>query len=413
MKLKSLLFGSAAAFATVTGAQAADLPIAEPVEYVRICDAFGSGYYYIPGTETCLKISGMVRAEMHYVFEGHDDDDGDYFGTSDDDFNHFTTRARGEVNFDARTQTDLGVLRSYIKMRGTFGPEDFVEDAPYDSARVGLVLAYIQLLMDGGTFTAGRADSFFDFGAGEAFASRFGDDDPTTETNLFAYTFAFGNGFSATLSLEDPLSSGRRDTSEDFYDIDGQVFPDLVANVRIDQGWGSAQIMGAVGQIQNGEDDGDDHHDGDELGWAAGVGFAFEIPNTMFEIAATAAYADGLVSYVTAQHANFESWDGDTATAWGIRGHIKAGVTDNAYIALSGYYSQFEAHEDGEWDKWESEYWAVALTGGVDVAPGLFVGAEIGYANYEERELDYPSFDVDEEDEGSVLHTTFRVQRNF
>ena len=29
---------------------------AQPVEYVRICDAYGSGFYYIPGTETCLKI---------------------------------------------------------------------------------------------------------------------------------------------------------------------------------------------------------------------------------------------------------------------------------------------------------------------------------------------------------------------
>ena len=61
MKLKSLLFGSAAVFAVGTGAQAADLPTVEPVEYVRICDAFGTGYFYIPGTENCLKISGYVR----------------------------------------------------------------------------------------------------------------------------------------------------------------------------------------------------------------------------------------------------------------------------------------------------------------------------------------------------------------
>ena len=70
MKLKSLLFGSAAVIAAGTGAQAADLPIVEPVEYVRICDAFGAGFYYIPGTDTCLKIGGYVRAESHYVFGG-------------------------------------------------------------------------------------------------------------------------------------------------------------------------------------------------------------------------------------------------------------------------------------------------------------------------------------------------------
>jgi hypothetical protein len=59
MNIKSLLLGSAAALAAVSGAQAADAIVAaepEPMEYVRVCDAFGTGYFYIPGTETCLKI---------------------------------------------------------------------------------------------------------------------------------------------------------------------------------------------------------------------------------------------------------------------------------------------------------------------------------------------------------------------
>ncbi|MBY5807028.1 porin, partial [Rhizobium ruizarguesonis] len=55
MNIKSLLLGSAAALAVVSGAQAADAIVAaepEPVEYVRVCDAYGTGYFYIPGTET-------------------------------------------------------------------------------------------------------------------------------------------------------------------------------------------------------------------------------------------------------------------------------------------------------------------------------------------------------------------------
>ena len=60
MKLKTLLLSSAAAFAVVGGAQAADLSVAEPVDYVKVCDAFGAGYWYIPGTDTCLKIGGLV-----------------------------------------------------------------------------------------------------------------------------------------------------------------------------------------------------------------------------------------------------------------------------------------------------------------------------------------------------------------
>ena len=66
MNIKSLLLGSAAALAAVSGAHAADAIVAaepEPLEYVRICDAYGAGYFYIPGTETCLKIGGKVRTE--------------------------------------------------------------------------------------------------------------------------------------------------------------------------------------------------------------------------------------------------------------------------------------------------------------------------------------------------------------
>ena len=66
MKLKTLLLSSAAAFMVVGGAQAADLSIAEPVDYVKVCDAFGAGYWYIPGSDTCLKIGGLVRADVNF-----------------------------------------------------------------------------------------------------------------------------------------------------------------------------------------------------------------------------------------------------------------------------------------------------------------------------------------------------------
>ena len=69
MKLiKSLLLGSAAGLAAVAGAQAADLPVAKAaaVEYVRVCSAYGAGFFYIPGTETCLRIGGRVRADYLY-----------------------------------------------------------------------------------------------------------------------------------------------------------------------------------------------------------------------------------------------------------------------------------------------------------------------------------------------------------
>ena len=66
MKLKTLLLSSAAAFAVVGGAQAADLSVAEPVDYVKVCDAFGAGYWYIPGTDTCIKIGGLTRMDINF-----------------------------------------------------------------------------------------------------------------------------------------------------------------------------------------------------------------------------------------------------------------------------------------------------------------------------------------------------------
>ena len=62
--LKGLGLGSAAAVVAIAGAQAADLPVkAKPVEYVKVCSLYGAGFYYIPGTDTCIKIGGYVRFE--------------------------------------------------------------------------------------------------------------------------------------------------------------------------------------------------------------------------------------------------------------------------------------------------------------------------------------------------------------
>ncbi|MGV1870307.1 porin [Agrobacterium rosae] len=108
MNIKSLLIGSAAALAAVSGAQAADAIVAaepEPLEYVRVCDAFGTGFFYIPGTETCLKFGGYVRFQTNF---GRDQK-----GTSD--WNSFT-RAQFEV--DTKTDTELGALRGFIGFRG-------------------------------------------------------------------------------------------------------------------------------------------------------------------------------------------------------------------------------------------------------------------------------------------------------
>ncbi|ANM09859.1 UNVERIFIED_ORG: hypothetical protein GGI57_002611 [Rhizobium aethiopicum] len=107
MNIKSLLLGSAAALAVVSGAQAADAIVAaepEPVEYVRVCDAYGTGYFYIPGTETCLKINGYIRFQVNV---------GEDVG-GDSDWDAVT---RGQVQFTAKSDTEYGPLTGVIVMQ--------------------------------------------------------------------------------------------------------------------------------------------------------------------------------------------------------------------------------------------------------------------------------------------------------
>ena len=152
MKMKGLLLGSAAGLVAVSGTQAADLPVkAKPVEYVKICSVYGEGFYYIPGTEICLKIGGYVRADyrwnaigggqVHYTGAN---------GAQDRTVNPYASRHRASFNFDSRTQTAYGVLRSYVAVN--------VDNQDLNSVSVNPTRAFIQWA----GFTFGHTKSFTD-----------------------------------------------------------------------------------------------------------------------------------------------------------------------------------------------------------------------------------------------------------
>src|SRR5689334_1863935 len=118
--VKSLLLGSAAGLVAVAGAQAADLPVkAKPVEYVKVCSLYGAGFWYVPGTDTCLKIGSFVRVQTSWNTTGSDVPQG--AGNADGagrqtrtDTANFGFRVRSGVSVDLRTQTEYGTLRSYM-----------------------------------------------------------------------------------------------------------------------------------------------------------------------------------------------------------------------------------------------------------------------------------------------------------
>src|ERR671925_224804 len=106
--VKSLLLGTAAGLVAVAGAQAADLPVkAKPVQYVRICTLYGDGFYYIPGSDTCIRFSGYIRADYGYnVTSGNAANHySGVAGAQDRTVNSYATRHRGSLSIDTRTQT--------------------------------------------------------------------------------------------------------------------------------------------------------------------------------------------------------------------------------------------------------------------------------------------------------------------
>ena len=119
--VKSLLLGSAAGLVAVAGAQAADLPVkAKPVEYVKICSIYGAGFFYIPGTDTCIKIGGWIRAE--YAFQtGNSAAEFNQSGGGRNnriDSDEYRMRARWVTSLDVRTQTEYGTVRMTVSWTG-------------------------------------------------------------------------------------------------------------------------------------------------------------------------------------------------------------------------------------------------------------------------------------------------------
>jgi hypothetical protein len=261
--VKGLLLGSAAAFVAMSGAQAADLPMAAPVQYVKVCDTYGAGFFYIPGTQTCLQIAGFVNAQFRY--------DEPVARSS----NAINFRARADVSLDARSQTPWGTLRGYVSIdsyfqnnntsinqffyggaAGMIGPANPLGADPANG--VYIANAYVQFA----GLTAGYTLSNYDFPLAFAEMS-FAPIEDLLPTLQVAYTASFGNGFSATIAIEN--SSYR---NADFVPFGSPVvavpaisalggggssatrMPDIVGNLRVIQGWGAAQLSAAIHQVR-------------------------------------------------------------------------------------------------------------------------------------------------------------------
>ena len=261
---KSLLLGSAATLVVVAGAQAADLPTkkgAPAAEYVKVCKVGDIAGFIIPGSDTCLKISGYVNAQ---IAAGNVSDERklEYFTglgggaevtTSAAKYvNDLGFSTRGQVNFDAVTNTAMGPLLAHIEIQSNSG-------VGFDPLGNGAVLnaGYVQWA----GITAGKHGSFYDYLAGgDTWKDFFSPDHSGTPINLLAYTATFGGGFSATLSLEqNELVSGFNVVSNTAVGTKlvalsgtplGVRAPDIIGSLDVTQSWGGAHLAGVAHNIR-------------------------------------------------------------------------------------------------------------------------------------------------------------------
>jgi hypothetical protein len=349
--VKSLLLGSAAGVVAVTTGQAADLPVkAKPVEYVKVCSLYGAGFFYIPGTDKCIKLGGYFREQ----WDIHGAGDAYAYMNSQGRWTRGDTsdsayRTRTNFTIDVREQSAYGTIRGYT----SFGANQTTGSDIFSSG-----LFFTRSFVQFAGFTGGRAVSFFDLISFDPYGlSNIRTNLGNTGVNgidLFAYTWQLGNGASFSISAEDACgaypsalsitTTSTSNTSSGAVNIGrgcltvnatggtsaiaggapssntmglasttdanaGYNIPDIVAAARVDQAWGTAQVMGAYHRVAASyyyvqtttAGDANNGHPGDKAGWAVGAGFILNnvlgMQGDQFGIQSN--YVVGAVGYLT------------------------------------------------------------------------------------------------------------------
>ena len=274
---RTLILGSAAGLIAMSGAQAADLPVkAKAVEYVRICSLYGAGFFYIPGTDTCIKIGGYLRADVTFNGGVHgapawNSDLGQQNRYRD----YFVARSRLALTVDTRTATEYGVVRTFGQ--GDFQFNNFGSSNPTTlsafpggvsnslSTPGGGYVAVEYLFIQFAGFTFGKSSSAYSTPwngfPGNINSNLLGGNNTDTGVNNIQYTAEFGNGVSASIGLDDPTvwnrtavynlgipsAIGANGTGSNAYA--GTHAPDIVGRIRVDQAWGLFQLSAAAHEV--------------------------------------------------------------------------------------------------------------------------------------------------------------------
>jgi hypothetical protein len=309
MKFKTILLGSATALAVGGVAQAADLSVAEPVDYVRVCDAFGAGYFYAPGTDTCLQIGGFLRFDAVYDSVSFDN----YGPSSDYPSWNFTPAAN--LTISAKSMTDWGPLTGYF--------------AFYTNSDMGSVVldeAFISV----GPLLVGYTESLFNYDGILTIDDNNANGLAYSRGNVDQVRLSWAmNGFGLAISLEDP--DKRLLYSSPSPDDWG---PDVVAALTASSGSVSGKLAFVYSSALN-------DWDSDYVTWAVNLGLTFKLDSLAPGDKLLLALAYGAAPYAAGNisgwgQGGWFSWDEEV---WSVTASFQHFFAPNLSTAVTVNYA--------------------------------------------------------------------------
>jgi hypothetical protein len=256
------------------------------------CPSFGTGFIRLPGGNTCVK-TGSVITVTHEANTAKNDLYAETLYLGGNPFIIYDlvpsaalplkVETEAVISMTTASATEYGPLVSFASIKAVSG---------YDGDSLILDQAFMAM----GGFAIGRRKSFFDFSSGLSFTNGYSSN---SVVMLAAYGWDVGSRGRVTVSLED---NNDRRVEDGVWALRGShVLPDLVVAARVDDnGWGSAQISGAVTLLNDDRVTNCCGVPKDQYGWALSVGLEYrtKIAGHFGRFIFTGAYAEGAVAYL-------------------------------------------------------------------------------------------------------------------
>ena len=238
--------------ATPARAEAPPRPLAQR-EFLQPCKAVGAGWFYIPGTATCVRVAAYVKTDhrsrsspTELIVEADRNQTGPLLTVYTARLAHDRPMERSLNELKAfvhtATETDLGMVGTTVALKSQLEspprrPSDLTDEFNRTGARTLLEQANVTIA----GFTAGYRPSFFDFPTASlsyttAYASE-------TNTNVVAYTGRVSRTIDATLSLED--GTARNVVDRAWGEYKDSRAPNVVAALDGRFDWGAVHVAAA------------------------------------------------------------------------------------------------------------------------------------------------------------------------